>query len=245
MGSIALATMTYDQASDPSLQYQTMKHLADTGHVAVVADGGSSVDFVAGLRRLGHEVISTTPGPGTQQRAAIGLACKRADGVLWFESNKLLWVESGLEETLAYIVESGDDVVVVARPYATAPDYPEDRVFAERGTNTSIGGMMQQDGDYVYGPKYFSQEVASVLESVDGDLGWGTTYYLLGVARALERTITVLETGASHDQREGPKENESDHRIYQGVEVVNSMNQGRMDIIRARAVVEMLENLNK
>ncbi|MDD9954432.1 MAG: hypothetical protein OXR66_08940 [Candidatus Woesearchaeota archaeon] len=197
MRTIAIATMTHDGRGEPNLQRASLAALAEQGHRAYIADGGSSHSFLDYARQLGHHIESTEPGPYVQQRQALHAARDNADGVLWTEPDKVQFIDERLEGVLNYC-QTAPGAVVVARSAAAFSTFHFRQRQLEEALNQQLSDDLGIEGDFTYGPKFFLSSCIDLPEELEpGEHGgdtWGALYFLLG---ATTTPITLIEEGCA------------------------------------------------
>ena len=108
---VAIATIALERRGSGDLMLAALAELARQGFRACVGDGGSSDEFVAAVRAMGHDVRQPGRGIRGQIEAALEGASERGSHVLYVESDKLEFVRSALQRTI-------DEYVARALEYA-------------------------------------------------------------------------------------------------------------------------------
>jgi hypothetical protein len=226
---VAIATIALERRGSGRLMLTALAELANQGYRVFVGDGGSSDEFVAGVREMGHEVRQ--PGRGIRGQIETALEAARDAGthVLYVESDKLEFVRDRLAKTIDEYVERELDYAVVGRAPADLASFPVPQIEIERAENALMGAVLGIDGDFVAGPALMpSGHVARLRESrfygTDQN-GWGTNWFLLGRAWSTGLRVGVINTapGVHASARD---EFNPGYRLYQAYAILGGFYDG-------------------
>ncbi len=226
---VAVATIALERRGSGDLMLAALAELADQGFRACVGDGGSSDEFVAAVRAMGHDVRQPGRGIRGQIEAALEGARDRGSHVLYVESDKLEFVRSALQPTIDEYVARDLEYAAVGRGPADLVSFPRPQVEIERAENALIGGVLGIEGDFVAGPALMpASHVARLTESAfygTDQHGWGTNWFLLGRAWATGLRVGVIDTapGVHPDARD---EFNPGYRLYQAYAILGGFYDG-------------------
>jgi hypothetical protein len=168
---------------------RTLKYLSLTGFPVVVADGGSSPEFVDAISALPHVSVvipQQSDLVGQVQAAFAAARLSQAPSVLYLESDKALFAQQHLAGFLERACADADVGLVLAgrsdRSFAT---FPALQRSTEARINEMTGKMTGRAGDYSYGPFLLNVQLASSLDRLRPFLGWGWRHFIFGIAHRL------------------------------------------------------------
>lgn len=226
---VTVATITLERGDNAAPMVRAMQSLADQGYSACVGDGGSSPEFVERLRAMGHDVEQPGRHLRGQMESAFRAAAERGTHVLYFESDKVTFIENRLAATIRQYRSRGLDFATVGRTRRDWYTFPAPQVEIERAQSTLIGGMVGIPGDWVAGPCLMpSTHVAVLAESRwDGTNrhGWGVPWFVLGRAWKNGLKVGLIKTapGVESDAR---SEFNPGYRFYQANSILGSFYEG-------------------
>jgi hypothetical protein len=183
MDGITIATITL--ARNPTEEKIILQGLAALkGFSVITADGGSRPRFIAGLHKLGVQIICPKgKGLVAQVKATLRAALDASDSpaILYTEPDKLPFFTGPLRN---FLERSGKSVPITfasrdSRSFAT---FPEGQRRAENFMNESTAVLVGQKLDYCYGPILLSRGAAKLALGSPDHLGWGWRFWLLGRA---------------------------------------------------------------
>ena len=195
---IVFATITWARTDDEDrLLRASLTALSELGRPIMVADGGSTPDFLAFLRGLPNIVVVECDHPGLvgQVRSSLGAALATdAAFIVYTEPDKRSFFEHSLRP---FLDGAPDDerlgVVIATRNAASFATFPE----TQRATESAINGLFAReigiDADFCYGPLILNRALIPTLSGVDPALGWGWRFYVMALAQRAGYTIRVFE----------------------------------------------------
>ena len=226
---VAIATIALERHGSGELMLQALAELARQGYRACVGDGGSSSEFVAQVRDMGHDVRQPGRGIRGQIEAALEGARENGTHVLYVESDKFEFVRDRLQDTIDEYVRRDLDYAVIGRAPDDLASFPAPQVEIERAENALIGGVLGLDGDFVAGPVLMpSTHVEHLRESRfygTDENGWGTNWFLMGRAWLVGLRMGVIETapGVHPSARD---EFNPGYRLYQAYSILGGFYDG-------------------
>jgi len=222
---IAIATITrVRDAQEDILLREAMRSLSQQDIPVVVVDRGSSPDFIVFLKSLPNAIVLTSSATGLMGQVQLSIATASDLGtkyILYTESDKDLFFKTRLHQFIAEAsgVES-TGVFVAARTPDSFKTFPDYQVYAETVANELYADMFGQPGDYCYGPMLMSRALVPCLSSIEGDIGWGWRFYLLGVAHkcGFHIALSALDLRCPPEQADRRSEWDRADRIRQLLE---------------------------
>jgi hypothetical protein len=226
---ICIATITWARdRSEEVLIQRSLTALSAGALPIVVADGGSSSDFLDSVRRVPHLTVVQPEARGLipQIKASLSAAANLGPRfILYAESDKLMFFEQKLGRFLRE-APSADDVGVLlaARDEESFATFPRTQRITESAINTLTGDFVGTPGDYSYGPFLFHCSLAAHVNRLPADAGWGWRHYLFAVAARLGLRVThvVDDLPCPEDQREEGAA-ERGHRLKQLTQNVSGL----------------------
>jgi hypothetical protein len=202
--NLAIATMTLDKKGDASLMREALSVLARKKYPVYVADGGSSPEFLADIGKMGFNIAHAS-GLTPQFKNAITRASKSSHdcAVLYTEPDKLDWFNKGFDEAVANYLASESYLegkrafVAVSRTPEQFATFPEHQRFWETRFSDIVEAKIGIRGDWLYGPKFITPEIAAEFRHVNEDFGWGGLTFLLARAHKLGYPIYGINNAAS------------------------------------------------
>ena len=219
---IAIATITrVRDAEEDILLRESMRSLSQQDIPVVVVDRGSSQDFISFLKSLPNSIVLTSSATGLMGQVQLSVATASELGtkyILYTESDKNLFFQTQLHQFIAEA--SGDEstgLFVAARTPDSFKTFPGYQVYAETVANELYADMFGQPGDYCYGPMLISRALVPCLTSIEGDIGWGWRFYLLGVAHksGYQIVLSALDLPCPPESGERGSELDRAYRIRQ------------------------------
>jgi hypothetical protein len=190
------------------------------GIPVVVADRGDDSVFLQRLVTMDGLAVSVAPAPGLVIQAQDALARAGAFGtrfILYTESDKLFFFESGLREFLARAPADDDiGVVLAARSPASFATFPRLQRYTEGVFNDLAAEQFGAHGDYCYGPFLMHRTLLPTVVRLPHDLDWGWRPATFAAVRRHGTRLVHLEGHypCPPDQREEGKVDQA-HRIRQ------------------------------
>ena len=168
MPETIIATMTYDKGSEieSKVILESLGELVKVGIPINCVHGGSLQETEQGLRDLGIEISQ-------QEERGLGAAINQtiqeayAEGpsiIVYTEPNKhsLFWPQI---PKLTEPIEEGDaDLTFACRDAESMETYPFNRKIAEKIFNMAASHETGVYGDYVYGTKAFTLDIAPIFD---------------------------------------------------------------------------------
>lgn len=218
---IAIATMTLDQCRNRELMERALHSLAEKGYAAYVADGGSSLEFIDAVKKMGHNIEFVPGGLVCQQKNSIFRAAQVSPNILYTEPDKFDWINSGLEQSVDEYFARQLEFAAVSRTPEIMATFPEHQQRTENFANDYISRIVlgKIGGDFIYGPKLFISPLAETLneESSNSLKGWQTLMYL--VAKAHKRNLKIGQLPYAAKCPMGQRTNDSEeYRIKQMID---------------------------
>ena len=164
----------------------------------IIADGGSSEQFVAGVRKLTQFVIAPPrPGLVPQVKAGLKTALRKFPGksaILYTEPDKHPFFKSALLDFLKN-ASAGKmlGVSVAGRDSRSFRTFPEGQRRTEGFMNEAFSWLTGMEGDYCYGPLLLSRRAAELALESPNDLGWGWRFWTMRRALAEGLKIAPIE----------------------------------------------------
>ncbi|MFC0397984.1 hypothetical protein [Paraburkholderia rhizosphaerae] len=225
----AVATFCHEHKGNRDLMLQSLAWLATNGYKVVVADGGSTPQFLREIESMGHRLLRTSDGLRSQKEMSLLGASEAADHVFYCEVDKYEFFTTRLEETLRRYRELPFDYAVIAREQSEFESFPMVQREIEAAESNIIGYELGLAGDYVYGPAIIpSSHVRTLRDSMfygQTCNGWGVTWYLLARALTDGLTIGTIATGCVV-QRQDRGEFNPGHRLYQANHILGCFYEG-------------------
>lgn len=226
---VTVATITLEGGDNTARMLSSMESLATQGRYACVGDGGSSSDFVARLRAMGHHVEQPGRGLRGQMESAFRAAAERGSHVLYFESDKVQFARTRIPATIRQYRSRGLDYAVAGRSRALWQTFPLPQLEIERAQCALMGAVLGTAGDWIGGPALLpSEHVATLAESrFDGtdQHGWGVPWFLLGRAWAMGMSVGIVRTATGVDPSARDEFNPG-YRLYQANSILGSFYEG-------------------
>ena len=226
---VCVATVTWARdAHEAELIRRSLTALSAAGLPLVVADGGSSGDFLFSLERVPHLTLVQTEGRGlvAQVKASVAAAAgSNRRFVLYAESDKLMFFDQKLGRFLLEAPETDDiGVVISARTDKSLATFPRTQRVTEAAINSLTGDFVGLAGDYSYGPFLLNRRLAAHLDALPPEIGWGWRHYLFAVtARLGLRVVHVLDDLPCPEDQRVDDEQERVHRLKQLTQNVNGL----------------------
>ncbi len=228
----AIATMADERYGDAALTLAGIQRLtqfyAQFDAPVIVADGGSSENFLKNMKAAGvQDIYNVTGGLTNQLVRSMQEAATIADYVIYTEPDKLDWFNGDFSRIFADYAPG--HFSPIARTDEVFSTFPVSQQNAERRLNDFLIKYAGVKGDYGYGPRVFPSSLADSLSEINQDIRWGTLTHLL--IRAKERGIPFqmlyLAASCPFSQRE---ENNPEYRNRQTAqhELAFSLATGRM-----------------
>jgi hypothetical protein len=225
----AVATFCHEYKGNRDLMLESLAWLSTNHYKVIVADGGSSTQFLSEIESMGHSLLRTSNGLRDQKEISLLGASQVADHVIYCEVDKYEYFTTRLQETMRRYKESTLDYAVVARDRSEFESFPVVQREIEAAENNIIGHELGLAGDYVYGPVIMpASHVVKLRESMfygQPCNGWGVTWYLLGRALADGLSIGTISSGCAV-QREDRNEFNPGHRLYQANHILGCFYEG-------------------
>lgn len=144
------------------------------GYPIVAIDGGSPVEYVEQMRRLGAQVfMQEMPGMGNARREALGHALDRASSgqpIVWTEPEKYPLIPV-LGAPIREFYAGNYDLVMLRR--TSLESYPPEQAMAYRLIALATKYLTGIDSDFGWGPTILSSRAVEYYlsyESLHGDL---------------------------------------------------------------------------
>ena len=188
--TVATITLARSPAEAENL-LGALTRLAHHGLPIVAADGGSLATFRERAGALpGVTLLATEPGSGPRLLSQVRLAVTTAAAtgrrlVLYTEPDKHAFFERSLAALVTAALEDADAVTLAARDPDSFSTFPAGQRLTESLMNRLAGEALGGDGDYTYGPLVTPARLASCLDEIRGDVGWGWRFFLLARAHRL------------------------------------------------------------
>lgn len=226
---VAVATITL--ARDPGeekLLRVALTTLAAHQRPVFVCDGGSGDGFVEFLRELPgvHLVALADRGLVGQVRASLKAAANVTEGfVLYTESDKVDFFQRHLRGFLsAAEALNAAGCVLASRSAAAFSTFPATQQYAEAAINGLCSHFLHVAGDYSYGPFLLKPELATHVDRVAADAGWGWRHFIFAVAQRLGyRLVHVADAYACPEDQRRDNDPERLHRLRQLGQNVNGL----------------------
>jgi hypothetical protein len=226
---VTIATITLERGDNAERMLTAMESLAEQGLYACAGDGGSSPEFVARLRAMGHSVEQPGRGLRGQMESAFRAAAERGTHVLYFESDKVEFARSRVPATIRQYRARGLDYAVAGRTQRLWRTFPLPQLEIERAQCALMGAVLGRDGDWIGGPALLpSAQVATLADSrFDGtdQHGWGVPWFLLGRAWATGMRVGIVRTATAVDPSARDEFNPG-YRLYQANSILGSFYEG-------------------
>ena len=226
---ICIATITWARdKSEEDLIHRSLTALSATALPIVVADGGSSQEFLSTLGRVPRLTMTEPEARGLipQIKASLSAAANlRPRFILYVESDKQMFFAQKLGRFLRDAPSAGDvGVVMAARDEDSFATFPRTQQIAESAINTLTGDFVGTPGDYSYGPFLLHPSLAEHVDRLPADVGWGWRHFLFAVAarRGLRVIHVVDDLPCPEDQREEDAAERS-HRLKQLTQNVSGL----------------------
>jgi len=184
---IAVATITrVRDAEEDTRVREAMCSLCQQDIPVVVVDRGSSPVFISFLKSLPNAIVLTSSATGLMGQVQLSIATASELGtksILYTDPDKKLFFQTQLDQFIAEAAGAeSTGLFVAARTPDSFKTFPDYQVHAETVANELYADMFGQPGDYCYGPMLISRALVPCLKTIEGDIGWGWRFYLLGVA---------------------------------------------------------------
>jgi hypothetical protein len=234
---VAIVTMTCARSpAEGRLLQRTLRTLSKTGFPIYVGEGGSSRDFIRGLRRLPnlHACSLNTnckPTSVNQLRAAFVRAEEtHPDYLLYTEPDKRAFFAHGLPMLIqtAALGSPRPRLVLAARTLRGFATFPKGQQIAEGFMNRLCGEALGQLGDYTYGPMLICDRLLKQTPPLPENLGWGWRFFLMAVAHQLRKPVVLrtVRTQSPASQRDEDDAPARDYRLRQLIENVTGLANG-------------------
>ncbi|MGV3587039.1 MAG: hypothetical protein ACO1OF_08570 [Adhaeribacter sp.] len=215
--NVAIATISWARdAQEEELLRASFTQLATFGIPVFITDGGSNSSFLDFLKTFPQFKILTPTGKGVWAQArtsVLAAANTEAPFILYTEPDKLIFFRDFLPDFLYQAPTSeSTGVVLASRSAAGFATFPAFQRTTETTINACCAEIIGPAVDYTYGPFLMRRELASYLNLVQEDIGWGWRPYVFGLAHRLGYSVIPHEADFTCplDQRE----DSSAERIY-------------------------------
>ena len=204
---IVVATMTLARTSaEGKLLRRSLTKLVSFGMPVVAVDGGSPPEFVHFLRGLGIQSPKAKKrGLVPQVEASIATAAKlRKKFIFYTEPDKEQFFSGPLLDFLREVKPAKRlGVALASRSARGFGTFPRAQRASETFINNVAGELFGVEGDYCYGPLLFQAELASEVNGLSVELGWGWRFHLMRRAHELGLNIEQVPVMAEcpADQR--------------------------------------------
>jgi len=212
---IVVATTTFYPLDSESskiracLAIDLMKKVKEKGYPLVVAEDGSSSEFLNLLKENNVEyVFQTEKGLGAGKRLAISEACKLGDIILLLEPEKSPLID--FAEDLCKPLLSGEaDLVIPKRKSLSS--YPLFQQKSETLLNDFWKNVTGTDLDIDFGPRVMTKETAQYFLSYNGTFGDRWESIFLPVIDAIRDNKKVLSVEVDYIHPKVQRENEEEN----------------------------------
>lgn len=216
---IATITLARNDAETERLS-RAITALAAHALPIIAADGGSTGDFIASLRRIPDLTFYPfEPGPGprllTQVKTALNAAAAlKPRYILYTEPDKQWFFEHRLQSFVAQGLAAGPlGVGIAARDEASFRTYPAFQQYTESVTARLSAEVLGQTGDILYGPLLLDPALVRYVTALTEDVGWGWRPFVMAVAQRLGLAVRhfTLDLPCPPEQRD---EDDKKARLY-------------------------------
>jgi hypothetical protein len=226
---ITVATISREAGGHAHTMLAALRQVSSQGLRACVADRNSSQDFVHQIEAMGHEVVRTHNGLRGQMEAAFEHAAARGSHVLYFESDKLQFAESGLLPTIERYRRRHLEYAVASRTKSRLETFPLAQRVIEIAQSRLMSATLGRPDDWIAGPALMpAAHVATLRDSRlygSSEHGWGVPWYLLGRAWRDGLKIATIKT-ASGVAPHARTEFNPGYRLYQANSILGSFYEG-------------------
>jgi hypothetical protein len=190
LSSIAVSTITWARDDDEErLLRGALRKLGELGAPVAVADKGVRRGFTDFLRTLPGFTVTVPDSRSLveQVRASLDLAgARNRKYVLYTEPDKALFFDGMLADFIDSAPDRADvGAVLAARSPAGFATFPPLQQYTEDTINRLCGHLIGVDGDYSYGPFLLNSSLATLVQHVANDAGWGWRHFVFGAAHRL------------------------------------------------------------
>ncbi len=150
---------------------KSIKTSVENGHPIVIADGGSSQEFIVNAKKLGATIVnsSLTPGRAPQRRAAFkeGASLEKVKALFYIQAEKVGVVDNSMRLSLPILQGSADIVVPSRESLLFKKSYPDYMYRSEIKVNKTYNDIMHKLGwldentnlDWFFGPVVFKKDL--------------------------------------------------------------------------------------
>lgn len=188
------------------LALELMKQTKCKGYELVVADNGSSPEFLNKLKANDVEyVLQTKPGFGNGKRLAIEEASKKGDLIFLVEPEKVSLIDF-IEQLTAPLISKEAEIVIPKRK--SMASYPFFQQKSEELLNIFWMNVTKTDFDISFGPRIFNKEISNYFLNYNSQNGdrWESIFLPIIDAIKDDRKIKSVEVEYLHPKVQ--KENE-------------------------------------
>jgi hypothetical protein len=226
---VTVATICREVGGHAHTMLAALRQVSSHGLRACVADRDSSEDFVRQIEAMGHEVVRTHNGLRGQMEAAFEHAAARGSHVLYFESDKLQFAESGLLPTIERYRRRHLEYAVAGRTKPRLDTFPLAQRAIEIAQSHLMSATLGEPGDWIAGPALMPAEHVRTLRDSclygSSEHGWGVPWYLLGRAWHDGLNIGIIKT-ASGVSPHAKTEFNPGYRLHQANSILGSFYEG-------------------
>lgn len=224
---VAIATITWARdAEEHNLLCEALECLAEQGMPVVVADGGSGLKFINYLNTFPNFIVSAFEKTTllAQAKSSLTTAYKLGtEYVLYTESDKRLFSEHRLSEFVDQASDNGNaSMFVASRTAGSFSTFPEFQRYTETVANQLCAEIIDQQGDFCYGPQLIHRSIIPYLDLLREAAGWEWRFYMIGIAHRLGYPIVQLTLDLpcppEHRKEEGKTE-----RVYRMKQLVQNV----------------------
>jgi hypothetical protein len=226
---VTVATICREKSGQAGTMLAALKQVASHGLRACVADRDSSDHFLRQIEDMGHEVIRARNGLRGQMEAAFEHAAASGSHVLYFESDKLQFAESGVLPTIRRYRRRGLQYAVAGRTKPLLETFPLAQRVIEIAQSELMAATLGRPGDWIGGPALMTSEHVRTLRDSrlygTSDHGWGVPWYLLGRAWRDGMNIGIIQT-ATGVSPHAIEEFNPGYRLFQANSILGSFYEG-------------------
>ena len=226
---VTVATICCEASGRAGTMLEALSQVASSGLLACVADRDSSEDFLHRIRAMGHKVIRAENGLRGQMEAAFEHAARHGTHVLYFESDKLQFAESGLLPTIERYRRRRLQYAVAGRTKGRLDTFPLAQRVIEVAQSHLMAATLGRPGDWIAGPAMMpSEHVRTLRESSlygTSAHGWGVPWYLLGRAWRDGLSFGIINT-ATAVSPDAVDEFNPGYRLHQANSILGSFYEG-------------------